>query len=252
MVVIPAICQHLTTYFDVDEYRCWTCSRSLTYPPTTPEEHGALEQAKDQIAAAAWRKRTSGQDPVPAAISCVACQGHGVAGEDRSDNVRCAGCGEALAVIDADGSHQLPPFEPPRLLPCSCCGRKLPQFLFYVDKTRPGREFRFNPCRSCVAVRSRAKREANPEAHRARAKSYSQQLQQEREIGERPPVHGTLTEEQKRRRAASVKRFQARRGGALIPLQRPGRISLYTKPVCRIAHNCPLRQFCTTESKGLA
>ena len=55
-----AICQHLTTYLDVDEYVCRNCSRSLTFPARSPEEHAAEEKAKDE--------RQTGQ-----ALDCGCC-----------------------------------------------------------------------------------------------------------------------------------------------------------------------------------
>ena len=251
-MTIPAICQQLAAccgspapYIDGDEVRCRTCSRSISFPTTTPD---ALLMAEE--GGRANGNPTAKLDP-PIMVCCVEC---GL--ELSAVRERCPGCGQVVVefnseTIRGDPVYMLPEFDPPRLLDCRCCRRWLPQFCFYVNRRQVSREGRFIYCKACVSAQKLLQRLTDPEPNRARARATSQQNQAERRQGKRPPVYATLSEEQKESKRQSVRRYRERLRGMRVPLLKPGRAPIYLKQICRIGDSCPLARFCTTEAKGL-
>ena len=138
-----------------------------------------------------------------------------------------------------------------QLLMCHCCQKMLPQNDFHVNnhQAAKNRNYRAPRCRGCIAFRLRVKRQLNPERFRERGKERRARYQaaltpEQREL-----------EKQRRdttRNAAAVKRYQARRAGTPVMVQKAGRPPIHIKPICRISEGCPLRRFCTIENKGLA
>ena len=212
-------CQHERTYRDEDEEKCRSCHRSLTYPPRPPME---------------------------IILSCIGCR-LSQKGEVLDGKAICHRCYDTLLVVDADGTHQLPP----RKLLCTCCKTWLDQGDFYHDTTMSHRDYKTSWCRGCTAFRRKVQREQDPEPNRARARDHSRKIQAERVAGTRPPIHASLSPEQKAKKRLAVKRVQARAAGQPVLLLRPGREAVHSKPICRIAAACPLREYCTTEKKGL-
>ena len=45
--MVTSTCAHESVLWDVDEYRCWTCSRSLTFPPRAPGSEDATDRRRD-------------------------------------------------------------------------------------------------------------------------------------------------------------------------------------------------------------
>ena len=232
-------CEHPigSRYLDVDEERCRLCNTSLTFPPRAP---GPQERRQRNPAI----KR---QPRVMQAASCLRCRRVLQFSSVDVGPFWCLGCESRLMLVDSDGNHGFPPFTPPRDLECGCCHRMLPAFCFYADASRPGRDGRHTKCRRCYAVTQKAERVGNPEKHRERARHYSRKNQAERVAGERPQVHSLLTPDQKASKAQAVIRSRARKNGRAVPMQRPGRTNIYLKPVCKIAADCPLSKFCTTD-----
>ena len=242
MSTTTTICVH-SPFFDIDEWRCRLCSRSLTYAPRSPGTAEKRDRENGHPEAL-----VTGIDPRTPIVytSCLKCRDHGVVQQVRG-KVRCFGCGAVLLAVNANGRHSLPPFTPPRLLECTCCRELLPQFCFSRNARAAHRERRNAMCRGCLAFRERVKREERPETVRA----IDRQRQATWRAG--------LTPEQRKAKApskaavnAAGQRYRARQNGRGVLKQRAGRQPILVKPICRVAAVCPLRDYCTTEGKGLA
>ena len=235
-------CAHTLTYWDIDEVKCRSCGQSLTYPRhIASEEEQADAREFRRADSYDWSKLAPGP-PIPpktpkmiaGSVSCISCHRQQLPGTpDASGKVSCGECSATL------------------VLRCNCCKQLLADVGFYLDATQRNREFLTSRCRRCFSEHSRLKRLQDPESHRARARDYSRKIQAERVAGERPPVSTGLTDEQKVQKMAAVKRVRARQGGQDVPRLRPGRGNIYIKAICRISRDCPLREFCTVEEKGL-
>ena len=239
MSLKTAICEHpgASVYLDEDELKCRVCGRSVTFPghPPGPQERRQRNPAIKR------------KPRVLQSASCLQCRRVLQFSSVDVGPFWCLGCESRLLLVDSDGNHGFPPFTPPRDLECGCCHRMLPAFCFYADASRPGRDGRHTKCRRCFSVTQQAKRVADPETHRGRARNYSRKNQAERVAGERPQVHSLLTPEQKSKKAQATTRHRARGNGQAVPKQRPGRNNIYLKEVCRISRDCPLARFCTTD-----
>ena len=224
MGITTVACAHESTYFDVDEWRCRTCGASLTYPARAPGPEDVKDRQRDSRITAGEAHRVHRPAEVVEAVQ-----------EQVQEDVE----------VD-------PPA--PSLL-CHCCKAMLPPESFYVSNRQgsKSRGFRAPRCRGCTAFQLRVMRQQDPEGirerDRARRERYIQALTPEQKEGEK----------QRRRKnqktganAAAQVRSRTRQDGRGVPLQRPGRLSLHIKPICRIAEMCPLREFCTTSAKGLA
>lgn len=164
--------------------------------------------------------------------------------------IRCSRCNTPLLVVDDEGNQQLPEFSPPPWLECTCCQRLLPPFCFIVKAAAVKRGGRAYQCRGCTAFRNRVNRQENGDRIRAIGRKHEQRKASERkEAGIKRPA---LTEAQRTAANAAAARYYARQQGRAVPKQRQGGTPILLKPVCRIADSCPLRDYCTTESKGLA
>ena len=176
-------CAHILTYWDEDEIKCRTCAVSLTYPPHAPGREDKQERARETRLAGADRRRK----PPPAVavaeapitllegwIGCVGCEDdQPLPAPNDSGAIQCRACHALL------------------LLVCTCCERNLSVASFYVKTAKSSaRDGRDRFCRGCVAARQLRHRTAHPEEHRARARAYSQRIQQERVAGTRPPRPG--------------------------------------------------------------
>ena len=133
---------------------------------------------------------------------------------------------------------------------CHCCRVMLPENDFYRNNhpTARKRNYRAPRCRGCTAFQLRVKRQLNPEGARQRGKERRARYQAALTPGQR--------EMEKQRRdttgnASAVRRYQARRAGTPVMVQKAGRLPIHIKPICRVAASCPLREFCTVEGKGL-
>ena len=216
-------CPHLVSRWVWDEYVCWNCGRSLTFPPrpAAPDEKKGHQ--------AGPMKRRPKPEPVAimaGTLSCLTCHHEHLPHQvDVAGRVMCASCRSPLA------------------LQCACCLETLTDCAFYKNPAQVRRGGFMNRCRPCTSNRNRAMREANPEGHRARSRDYSRRIQAERLAGERLPVHESLTTIQKHHHRQATIRSRARRDGEFVPKLRPGRGNIYLKPVCRISESCPLRAF---------
>lgn len=174
-------------------------------------------------------------------VSCLRCHLRVGWNPGADGNISCRRCRIVIA-IEVNGQGQIPPFDPPRSLPCKCCLEMLPTFCFYQGSKIPSREGRFSTCRQCCSEQARARSITNPGPKLQRDLQYSQRIQAERVAGERPPVRGSLTEDQREKQREANRRYKARLKGRAIPLLRVGRKPLYFTPACR-AIACPLRHF---------
>ena len=240
-MVAQMFCQHLSVFWDIDEYVCRNCSRSLTFPARSPGEGDAASVKSENLAVAGiarMRERTTKDTPdtPDIRVSCIRCR-HSL----NALALVCVGCNEAVVALARDGNYRLPPHVAPRLLPCKCCGWELPQFCFYRSPRSPRREYRFARCKVCCSQRVRTRREETPEPFRARGLVYSRQVQKERVDGQRPSVRSTLTAQQKESGRLANQRLRARRNGRDVPKLRSGAQGVYVKiHECR-AVQCPLR-----------
>ena len=249
-MTIPAICQQLAAccgspapYIDGDEVRCRTCSRSISFPTTTPD---ALLMAEEGGRA---NGNPTAKVDAPIMISCIRCRIElsAVRGE-------CPGCGQIVVVwksgtIRGGATYILPPFTPPALLRCSCCEQMLPALSFTVrnHESAKNRQYRASICRPCKAFRLRVRREQNPEAARARDRQRGEKFR-----AENPGYFNqSKTPAQREDNRLAVARLAARQSGKPVMRQRPGRLAVLQKPICRVFESCPLRQYCTVEQKGL-
>ena len=182
-------------------------------------------------------------------LSCVRCrlQTSGV-------RLNCPSCEQVLVTLQSTSRgggdiYILPPFTAPRLLRCSCCKEVLPQFCFTVRSNEKSayREYRANQCRACAAFRSRVRREQRGDEIKERDRTRMGQYWQDKKSEGVAPPRAT-----KAANDAALKRYRARKAGKPVPKQRPGKAPIHLKEVCRIADECPLREFCTVEAKGLA
>ena len=227
-------CDH-SIYWDQDELKCRACGRSLSYPARPPDPSEGRPRPN-------VGRRGPRNTPPPTEPYCVACRLQGQ--PDLTGNTICPGCDETVAVADVDGNLQLPPYDPPRLLQCACCGRALPPVAFSRDAKAIHRESRNANCRTCLAVRARSKRQVNPEAVRA--------VDRERRVRY---LAGSPDRKMKHRgsRAANneaVQRYVARKRGETVPKLRAGRPIILKAIICR-EPSCPLAAFCvekTTEA----
>ena len=244
-------CSDPTPYADDDEVRCRSCHRSLSHPRRTPGDDDAASVKGENLAVAGIArtgKRTTKATPA-VRVSCVKCrlQTSGV-------RLNCPSCEQVLVVLKSTTRalgevYVLPPFTAPRLLRCSCCQELLPQFCYSVrnNESSRNREFRASQCRGCMAFRLRVRREQNPDGVRARDRArqgvWYGGLSVERKA--------TLTKTPKADNNAAVRRYYARTKGRKVMKQARGRSPILLKPICRVADSCPLRSYCTVESKGL-
>ncbi len=248
-------------YVDLDgDTRCRECGRSVSFPAREPLRE---EQSPHRMAAIAtapltakereWLKLDGEPEPEQETIQptqpmitvCLGCRTQGTV--TQTGPVICQ-CGAVLLHVGIDGNHRLPDFDPPRLLRCSCCKEEKPQFCFGGASRNVYRASRQNQCRGCDAFRRRIKRQQRgpeiTERDRLRAKEYRENMTPEQRARYRTP---------KESGNAAHRRWYAREAkGRPVPKQRAGRIPLLVKPACRIAASCPLRDYCTSESKGLA
>ena len=154
--------------------------------------------------------------------------------------VYCGRCG-VLVIVDDQRNHQFPPFTPPRLLRCSCCGRELPQFAFYHERAPRAalRGYRTAQCRSCMAFKKRVLREKRgaeiTERDRVRAQEWR---------AANPGYHRPKTAAQVKAEGEAVKRYKARKAGRPVPKRKAGRPVILLKAICRIRATCPLADFC--------
>ena len=265
MVSTYVKCEHPATarYWDLDELRCRACATSLTFPPRPPGPDDKADRLQDARLAQGESKRvyvplesldnTDLDDNTGGHYqrrrfpegSCIQCQTTLDLIPD-SGRVECGRCGQVLLTVDADGQHRLPPFTPPRLLSCSCCKSMLPQFSFSKQAKMVNREGRNSACKGCLAFRSRIRREQRPEEIRAKDRLRMAEYWRTAQAKGRQRSPTSPADS-----AAAAKRHRARKAGRDVLLQRPGRSPMLMKPVCRVAASCPLRSFCSVESKGV-
>ena len=103
-------CPHLVTRLVYDEYVCWVCGASLTYPPRAPAPD-EKRPARSQQAIDGHRLAAPKPKPVaviPGTISCLACHREQLPRQvDMAGRVLCQKCRIPLA------------------LQCACCLEKL-------------------------------------------------------------------------------------------------------------------------------
>ena len=264
MVSTYVKCEHPATarYWDLDEVRCRACATSLTFPARPPGPDDKADRLQDARLAQGESKRvyvplesldnTDLDDNTGGHYqrrrfpegSCIQCQTTLDLIPDLG-RVECGRCDQVLVLIDADGQHRLPPFTPPRLLPCACCKSTLPQFSFSKQTKMVNREGRNSNCRGCLAFKGRVRREQRLDEIRERDRlRMGEYWAKDDERRKRPPNNRAAS-------AAATRRYRARKEGKGVLLQRRGKTPILLKPVCRVAASCPLRSFCTVESKGL-
>ena len=258
MVSTYVKCEHPATarYWDLDEVRCRACATSLTFPPRPPGPDDKADRLQDARLAQGESKRvyvplesldnTDLDDNTGGHYqrrrfpegSCIQCQTTLDLIPDLG-RVECGRCDQVLVLIDADGQHRLPPFTPPRLLPCACCKSMLPPYCFSRQAKMLRREGRNSTCRGCVAFRSRVRREQRSdeirERDRLRMAEYWERAKADGR--QRPPADKAAT-------AAATQRHRARKEGREVLLQRRGKSPILLKPVCRVAMTCPLAPYC--------
>ena len=134
---------------------------------------------------------------------------------------------------------------------CHCCRMLLAPGDFYRNNSPRARHrgYRAWRCKGCTSFRLRVQRELKPEAIRQQGRERRQRMIDDMTPEQRE--HGRKKTTRKDN-ASAVKRYQARKSGTPVPLRRAGRTPLYLKQICRISESCPLRRFCSTESKNLA
>ena len=167
------------------------------------------------------------------------CQ-HPIAGQYiDGDETKCRECGRTVEV--------LPPT--PRVgkgygLTCNCCKRHLPDSEFQTNNSLPQRRHRSRKCRYCTAFQDRLKRYLAAEEGRRknaeRAARRREGLTQEQKAKE--------TRTPRKANSAAVKRYQARKAGTPVPVQRRGAPVQLLKPICRIRDACPLAKFCVDKA----
>ena len=246
MSTTATICNH-APYFDMDEWRCRTCGRSLTFPTLTPQEHRAEEKQRPAAPSTLLRGTFAPErESVVAPVSCVRCHRRGTFSEDGDGSVYCALDKLDIAVTHPNGDLRLPDFDPSRLLRCSCCSMDLPQFCFSRNARAAHREFRNAQCRGCMAFRQRVRREEQGDHMRAESRRRAEEVKRKREAGELPPMQTTAT----RREAvnAAGRRRNARNAGRSVPKRRAGAPVLLIKPICRIRDTCPLASYCVDKA----
>ena len=201
-------CEHPagSRFWDGDESKCRVCGDSVTFPRRVPTAQDARDRRRDaRITAGEHRRRD--ESPV-------------------------------VEVQEVEASPSAP------LLLCHCCKELLPANDFYRNNSQTARNrgYRASRCRGCTSFQLRVRRELNPEGTRQRDRA-----RRERYIGALTPILREL-EKQRRdttRNASAVKRYQARRAGTPVMVQKAGRLPIHIKPICRVAATCPLRTFCT-------
>ena len=268
MVSTLVKCGHPATsiYLDIDELRCRDCGSSLSFPARAPGPGDRADQLRDRRITQGEAHRvyvpmeslddlddtddsTGGhyrRRRYPEA-SCIRCKVKLdlIPDPANSGRVECGRCDQVLVLIDADGQHRLPPFTPPRILPCACCKSTLPQFSFSKQTKMVNREGRNSNCRGCLAFKGRVRREQRLDEIRERDRlRMGEYWAKDDERRKRPPNNRAAS-------AAATRRYRARKEGKGVLLQRRGKTPILLKPVCRVAASCPLRSFCTVESKGL-
>ena len=211
-------CEHppASRFWDSDEERCRSCNGSLSFPPRSPTRDDAKELKLESLSFRGDKRRA--YTPVEAVEV------------------------EVEKAVEVEVEVQL--------LPCTCCKLMLPTDSFYTRNNPKAakRLFRTSRCKGCTAFALRVKRQQNPEL-RERAK-----LRQARYQAALTPEK---RERERQRRDTSanpsaVKRYQARKAGIPVMVQKAGRLPIHIKPACRVAETCPLREYCTVEGKGLA
>ena len=109
------------------------------------------------------------------------------------------------------------------------------------------RLFRSHRCRGCVAFGNRIRRQQQPEAIRARDRQRAQQYYLSLTLVQKMQYRTS-----KEANNLATKRHRARQNGIPVLIQKAGRLPILVKPICRVAATCPLRSYCTVESKNLA
>lgn len=245
-------------YVDADgDTRCRECGRSVSFPARKPQREERQQHRMAPIANTPltvqereWLGLDGEPEPEPEPIQptiavCLQCRATTTVKD--TGPVICQ-CGIEILHVGIDGNHRLPDFDPPRSLRCSCCKEHKPQFCFGGATSNTYREGRANQCRGCTAFQRRVRRQQRgpevTERDRLRAKEYRAGLTPEQKAKYRVS---------EKAHNASRRRWYARKvQGRAVPKQRAGRIPLLVKPMCRIAASCPLRKFCTVESKGIS
>ena len=220
-------CAHpsASRFRDTDEMRCRDCSQSLTYPPRLPTPADETDRRRDAHRA---------HKPVEVQVEA----------EAEAEVVEVA-----IDPMPLSQRREVEVNNPStQLLICHCCKEKLPLESFHVRNhpAAKNRAYRASMCRGCLAFRARVKREADPEGMKQRDRGRRQ-----RYWDSLTPVERERNRTGKEANTAAAQRHRARQDGRGVPLQRPGRLSIHVKPICRIFEGCPLRSFCTTQSKGL-
>ena len=230
MSTTTVTCAHESTYLDIDELKCRTCGQSLTFPPHDPTDAEKKDRRRDIRIVSGEHHRI--YSPVEQGIE---------AQEDEAEQEV-----EVQEVVAEQEVEACP------LLICHCCRAMLPPDSFYANNnpTARNRAFRAWRCRGCTSFQLRVKRQQDPEGFRERDRTrrtrYQESLTPEQKEWE--TQHRTGREANN----AATNRYRARQDGTPVPLQRPGRLPIHVKPICRVFHTCPLRPYCTTEGKGLA
>ena len=170
------------------------------------------------------------------------------------DEERCRLCSQSITYPAREPGPQdkrgyIPPVEPvEKTLLCTCCHQILPLDAFGLNRAASHREQRAYACRVCAAFRQRMKRKADGPAVRKRDRS---RMRAYLDKPEKRAAHNETVKTHRETQNAAGRRRNARDKGIPVPIQRAGRAPIYLKQVCRISENCPLREFCTTENKGL-
>ena len=232
MSTTTAICEHpaAARFWDIDEMRCRNCGQSISYPPRLPSAEDARDRRRDaRIVSGEHHRRTYAPVQEQEVVEVEhGVQEHGV---------------QPLQEADTQASTQL--------LPCHCCKQMLPPDNFYADNSAKAakRLFRAPRCRPCTSFRLRIERERNPEAIRRRDRVRAEGYREKARAEGRAP---TATKASTAANTLASQRYRARLDGRAVPLQRPGRLPVFLKPICKIFAGCPLRKYCTVESKNLA
>ena len=207
------------------------CSQSLTFPARPPGPEDERDRRRDLLAASGEKRRTL--TPV----------------EDQDQVVTQHQDQEVLPERQDTNTQASPSAQ----LMCHCCREMLPPSDFYANNYPKARNrlFRSWRCRGCTSFRLRVTRQLDPEGTRRRGREQRARHSAGMTPGQREAEKQRREKTRESTNAAS-RRYQARRRGAPVPLQRQGRLPVFIKPICRISEGCPLRRFCTIENKGLA
>ena len=224
MVTTAPTCPHPpgSWYWDSDEERCRLCNDSITFPRRPPTADDQRDRKQDLLAIAGERRRRPAKEEVEEEVE------------------------EAAAAAKAAAEEKAKAAAP--VLLCTCCHETLPLDAFYVNRKAVHREQRGYACRRCTAFRQRVKLATGGEAMRQRNRERMRKYMAQ---PEKRKAHNESAKKRRESQNAAGRRRNARDAGLPVPIQRAGRAPIYLKQVCRISESCPLREFCTTENKGL-